>query len=478
MSPESPQPATTTTERLPRRTKFTWALGSLGDNYAGNTISQLKDPVYTVALGVPPELVGWALSLPRLLDAFFDPLVGFWSDNWRGRWGRRRPFILVGAIGLGLTMTLLWLPPSDSGWSQMMLAGYFLGATTLFYAAYSVFLVPYRALGLELTSDYNERTRLQGWGMMVGLVGGLGLPWLYKLTLIFGGGTAGAAGASSEIILAGARWVGGGVGLLILLTCLVPAIATRESAIVSSAPPVTLSVALKGTLRNRPFLYMLGMNFFAITGMYATVTAALLLSIYFLFQGDQDAAANLTGGVGMAQMLGSLAGVPVNTAISVRVGKRGAALFSLGVGAVGFASLALTLLPAHPYWAVGSYFLVGWGMQGVWLMSATMNADVCDSDELATGHRREGFYGAVFALEQRIALAVAALLGGYLVARCGFVSTETPSPETLLQMRVALIATPLVGLALGAACILLYPLSRSRVVEIQSSLTARARTRE
>lgn len=462
--------------RLPRRTKFTWALGSLGDNYAGNTISQLKDPVYTVALGVPPELVGWALSLPRLLDAFFDPLVGHWSDNWRGRWGRRRPFIFLGAIGLGLTMALLWLPPAGPGWSQMMLAGYFLFATTLFYGAYSVFLVPYRALGLELTSDYHERTRLQGWGMMVGLVGGLGLPWLYKLTLVFGGGTAGASGASPEVILTGARWVGGGVGLLILLTCLVPAIATREVAVVSSASPPTLRQALKGTLRNRPFLYMLGMNFFAIIGMYATVTSALLLSIYFLFQGDQDAAANLTGGVGMAQMIGSLVGVPVNTAISIRVGKRGAALASLAVGAAGFASLALTLLPAHPYWAIASYFLIGWGMQGVWLMSATMNADVCDSDELATGHRREGMYGAVFALEQRIALAFAALLGGYLVGRCGFLTSEFPSVETLLQLRVTLIATPLVGLSLAAACILLYPLSRSRVMEIQAMLTARSRT--
>ena len=76
---------------LPLRAKFTWALGSLGDNYAGNTISQLKDAVYTVAMRVPPELIGWALSLPRLLDAFFDPVVGHWSDNWRGRWGRRRP---------------------------------------------------------------------------------------------------------------------------------------------------------------------------------------------------------------------------------------------------------------------------------------------------------------------------------------------------------------------------------------------------
>ena len=458
--------------RLPLRTKFIWALGSLGDNYAGNTISQLKDAVYTVALGVSPELIGWALSLPRLLDAFFDPIVGFWSDNWRGRWGRRRPFIFAGAIALGVTMAMLWLPPSGGRWGQTALAAYFLGATTLFYAAYSIFLVPYRALGLELTSDYHERTRLQGWGMMVGLVGGLGLPWLYKLTLICGGGGAGTF-VSADVIIAGARWVGGGVGVLILIACLVPAVACRENVVISTAPKIPLGKAMVATLRNRPFLHMLGMNFCATVGMYSPVTVSLLVSIYFLFQGNQDAAANLTGCLGMAQMLGSLAGVPVNTGVSVRLGKRRAALVSLGIGATGFASLWFTLLPAHPYWALASNFLIGWGMQGVWLMSATMNADVCDSDEVATGQRREGLYGAVFALEQKIAFAVAALLGGYLVSRCGYVTKSSPTMPTLLQLRATLVATPLIGLGLAAASIGFYSLSRARVVEIQLFLAAR-----
>ncbi len=458
--------------RLPIRTKFTWALGSLGDNYAGNTIGQLKDAVYTVALGVPPELIGWALSVPRLLDAFFDPVVGHWSDHWRGRWGRRRPFVFAGAIALGVSMMFLWLPPAGRGWSHPALAAYFLCATMLFYAAYSIFLVPYRALGLELTSDYHERTRLQGWGMMVGLVGGLGLPWLYKLALICGG-ASGMADATADVIVRGARWVGAGVGALILITCLVPALACREKIRAAAATKITLRRALMETVRNRPFLHMLAMNFCATVGMYAPVTVSLLVSIYFLFQGDQDAAASLTGYLGMAQMLGSLAGVPVNTGVSVRLGKRNAALVSLAISAAGFASLWWTLLPAHPYAAVVSNLLIGWGMQGVWLMSATMNADVCDSDELVTGHRREGVYGAVFALEQKIAFAVAALLGGYLVSRCGYQTSSTPTLPTLLQLRSTLVLTPMTGMGLAAVAIAGYSLTRTRVDEIQAILADR-----
>lgn len=466
-------PKTPAASRLPAHIKFTWALGSLGDNYAGNTIGQLKDAVYTVALGVSPELIGWALSLPRLLDAFFDPVVGHWSDNWRGRWGRRRPFIFVGAIALGLTLTLLWFPPADVGWGHAALAGYFLGATILFYAAYSIFLVPYRALGIELTRDYHERTRLQGWGMMVGLVGGLGLPWLYKLTLWCGGVGGGGAGASAEAVLIGVRWVGGGVGAIVLLSCLVPAWWCREGPAGGTVAKVPFRAALAATLRNRPFLHLLGMNFSAIVGMYAPVTVSLLLSIYFLFQGDQAAAADLTGYLGTAQMLGSLAGVPVNTGISVRLGKRVTALVSLALGAVGFASLGWTLLPAHPYAALASYFLIGWGMQGVWLMSATMNADVCDHDEFTTGQRREGLYGAVFAFEQKIAFAAAALLGGYLVTRCGYVAEAAPLPTTMLALRTTLIVTPLIGLACAVAAIVFYPLSHERLRCIQAQLDAR-----
>lgn len=461
--------------RLPKRTKLTWALGSLGDNYAGNTVNQLKDPVYTVALGVSPELVGWALSIPRLLDSFFDPVVGFWSDSWVGRWGRRRPFMFLGALGLGLMMTLLWWPPAHLGWSQHALAGYFLVTTMLFYAAYSIFLVPYRALGLELTSDYHERTRLQGWGMMVGLVGGLGLPWLYKLTLVVGG-AAGAgtdAVATSEAILEGARWVGLGVGLLVLLACLVPALGCREPRVQAPRKKLGIFRAIGLTVKNRPFLHMLGMNFFAIVGMYSPVTVFLLVGIFFLFQGDQSSAANLVGALGMVQMAGSLAGVPVNTAISVRIGKCLTALVSLGVAAMGFLSFWWTLLPEHPYWSLASGFLIGWGMQGVWLMSATMNADVCDSDELETGQRREGMYGAVFALEQKTAFAVAALLGGYLASRCGYVTSQVPSHEILLALRTTMIATPLIGLGLGALIIAFYPLSRLRLLKIQSLLVTR-----
>jgi GPH family glycoside/pentoside/hexuronide:cation symporter len=466
-----PTPDSRETPSLPRRKKLIWAVGSLGDNYAGNTLGQLKDPVYTVALGVSPELVGWTLAVPRFLDAFFDLFVGHWSDQCRSRWGRRRPFIFVGAIALALTMALLWRPPQDPSWSSLGLAAYLLFATMLFYTAYSLFLVPYRALGLEQTQDYHDRTRLQAWGMAIGLVGGLGLPWLYKLVLFFG--AADEVGPTREAILRGAGWVGLGIAAVILVTGLVPAIGCREPV----QPQVRQKLNLRGTfgsaLGNRPFLQMLGMNFFAIIGMFAPVTVSLLIGIYFLYDGHQDSAATLIGFAGMAQMGGSLLGVWLTTQLCQRLGKRATALVALATSALGHGSLWFTLTPAHPYWSLGSYLCIGWGMQGVWLVSASMNADVCDYDELNTGHRREALYGAVFAVEQKIALATAAILGGYVASLCGYRPNFALSDDVIAALRLALVATPVLGMAAAALCIRRYPISGERLAAIQRELAAR-----
>jgi len=466
-----PPPPSPETPSLPRRKKLLWAAGSLGDNYAGNTIGQLKDPVYTVALGVAPEVVGWTLSVPRFLDAFFDLFVGHWSDHSRSRWGRRRPFIFAGTIAMAVTMALLWLPPRDPSWSSASLAVYLLVTSLLFYTAYSIFLVPYRALGLEQTQDYHDRTRLQAWGMAVGLVGGLGLPWLYKLVLYFGG--AQDVGSTRDAILRGAGWVGLGIAAVILITGLITAIGCREPA----RPFVRHALDMRGTfssaLRNRPFLLMLGMNFFAIIGMFAPITASLLVSIYFIYDGHQDSAATLIGFAGMAQMGGSLLGVWLTTRLSQRLGKCATALIALAMSALGHGSLWFTLTPLHPYWSLGSYLCIGWGMQGVWLMSASMNADVCDYDELRTGRRREALYGAVFALEQKIALAAAALLGGYLATHCGYQPNVPLSDDVIMHLRVVLVATPVIGMMAAAVCIRRYPISGERLEAIQRELAGR-----
>ncbi len=106
-------------------------------------------------------------------------------------------------------------------------------------------------------------------------------------------------------------------------------------------------------------------------------------------------------------------------------------------------------------------------------MTATMNADVCDEDEIRTGQRREGLYGAVFALEQKIAFAIAAVIGGYLLTRSGYVAHTTPSPEVLARLKFVYVAFPLACLGCAAIAIAGYPLTHKRMVAIRAELNAR-----
>ena len=450
---------------VPIRQKLAWALGSLGENYASQLISALVSPVYNIALGLPAAFMAQALAIPRFLDSFAEPAVGFLSDRTQSRWGRRRPFILAGALPLAVLGFFLWLPAPD--WSQTRLALY-LGFITLgYYLAYAVFVVPYRALGLELSADYNERTRVQGLGMLFGLIGGLGIPWLYKLCLFFGNVPASSGRDTAPMVLDGARQVGAWAALLIFVCCSAPAFFCRESA--RSQNPLSLRNAVVETLRNRPFRIMLLSRTFVLAATFSTTTIYTPLLIHYLFGGDQDRASTLQGLAGNISFLGAALGVPVHTFVSSKIGKRAAFLICVATAAVGTASQWFTFQQAHPYRVLFSAFLFGVGIQGVWLMCQSMAADVCDEDELRTGTRREGLYGAGYALVEKLGVTAGFSLAGLVAAGCGY-SAGTPSPSTLQAMRLALIAFPLLGFALGALLILRYPLSQKRMSEIRSQL--------
>ncbi len=467
----NPEPTSTPeSERVPLRAKLAWALGSLGDNYASQTLTQLVGPVFNIALGVPADVIAKALSLPRYIDSFADPTVGYVSDNWRGRWGRRRPFILAGAVPLAILSYCLWLPGEH--WSPSAL-GWFISIVTLFYfLAYAVFIVPYRALGFELTTDYNERTRVQGWGMVFGLIGGLGIPWLYKLALVFGGADPNATSYAPSVMLTGVRWVGLGVAVIILVTCTAPAFLCRERVSATVQEKISILDALRETLRNWPFFTMLLARTVVLIATFAVTAVGTPLYIYYLFGGNQSQSSTLQGFAGNLLFAGAAIGIPFNTAMSSRLGKRHAFIACLGIAAAGCLSQFFTMKPEHAYWILASNFVLGFGLQGVWLMCQSMVADVCDEDELRTGRRREGIYGAAYALLEKLGVSTGFYLAGTVAAICGY-SAGHPSPEVLHKMWLAAIFVPVIGMVLGAIIIAVYPLTHARMLAIRGELDAR-----
>ena len=131
------------------------------------------------AFGMDPVLAGLLGGLPRLFDAITDPIMGYISDNTNSRWGRRRPYIFVGAVAAGLLFILLW--QMDETNSPEYNFWYFLVISLFYIAANTIFSTPLIGLGYEMTSDYNERTRLMSLANIVGQLAWMIVPWFWVL---------------------------------------------------------------------------------------------------------------------------------------------------------------------------------------------------------------------------------------------------------------------------------------------------------
>ena len=155
--------ATRPEDRVPLAQKFAIGVGEFPFFTGSRVVQYMAQPIYQIVLGLNPLLFGLAMTIPRLRDAFSDPIMGSASDNFRSRFGRRRPFIFVGAIPSGLTVASIWLVPR--GWSEGAMFTYLVTTSLLYFTALTVFSVPLSSLSYEMTPDYHERTKVMAfWG--------------------------------------------------------------------------------------------------------------------------------------------------------------------------------------------------------------------------------------------------------------------------------------------------------------------------
>lgn len=158
--------------------KFIYGLGSLCNQLLTAVMSVLII-VLNIGLGMNPILVGTIMSIPRFIDALIDPIMGYITDVTKSKWGRRKPYIFIGAILSGLLVIFMWQIPAAK--SEMFYFRFFTIGSILFYFAYTIYAAPFVALGYELTPDYHERTRLMSMSNTVGQFAWTLTPWLYGI---------------------------------------------------------------------------------------------------------------------------------------------------------------------------------------------------------------------------------------------------------------------------------------------------------
>jgi len=137
--------------------------------------------IFTLGFGLSPVLVSWCMMLPRILDGITDPFIGHLSDNTHTRWGRRKPYLLLGAVFGALFLSAIWW--ADPAWNVKTQFAYLLVLCTLFYITYGIYAMAWSAVGYELTDDYNERSKVQAVGSFFLALVSLSAGWMYWLAL-------------------------------------------------------------------------------------------------------------------------------------------------------------------------------------------------------------------------------------------------------------------------------------------------------
>src|SRR3989338_2113830 len=218
--------------------KIAYGIGGLVNNLLGAAIGTMSI-ILNLGLGMNRVIVGLLMSLPRLVDAFIDPVMGYISDHTRSRFGRRRPYIFIGAIFSGVVFALMW--QIQPGHSEHYYFWFFLIAWTFFYVAYTVYAAPWVGLGYELTPDYHERTRLMGYSNWIGQFAWVIAPWFYKIMENKAWFPDSVAGARSLAIM---------VGVFVAVFGVVPAVFCRERRIAAPADKASTVGALATLLKN------------------------------------------------------------------------------------------------------------------------------------------------------------------------------------------------------------------------------------
>ena len=456
-------------DRVGMPVKLAYGSGMIGYALLIQGYMQFYNPIFNDTLGLNPVLIGWIIAICRLWDAITDPFMGNITDNTRSRFGRRRPWVAAGAVLCALTFIAIWWFPS--GRSEGFYFVWLLVTSVLFYLAFTVFSVPYIALGMELSPDYHERGSVMAIRTVLQQVGFFAISSLYWLT-------------SLDCFVdraEGMKWNSLWVGALILAVILVPAFFSREhrSLTAVAAGPrrkTGLLYSVKETLSCWPFLNLALITVVSLLGLMMVGSLGYYVTIYHMYDGDKgDASGRLMTIVNYTIPVSTVIAVPLLQKVSVYLGKRSTMILAFSVALLGTLLKWPFYTPDAPYLSIIPSILLGIGSAAAYVFVNAMIPEAVDADELRTSERREGMFSAVYSWTFKIGAAVALLMAGYVLAGTGFdANIEGPQTEaTIFWMRICFTGIPAIALAGTIILDCYYPITEDKAYQIREQLEAR-----
>lgn len=445
-------------ERLPISSKLAFGAGDLAPAIAAIIPSFFQFFFLTQVAGLNPLLAGSVRAILTVWDAVNDPMIGWMSDRTRSRLGRRRPWILYGAVPFGVVYFLQWVVPPFDDTGKFI---YYLVVGLLFNIAYTAVNVPYTALTAELTRDYDERTSLNAFRFAFSIGGSIVAGVLHPFIVDR------FASPATGYLVSGAVW--GGLCILPFFWCVAGTRERYESDDASSS--MGIIEQFRTAFANRPYMFVIGIYLFSWLAVQFTSTIIVPYATFWL---EQPA---LIGLIILAVQGSAFFFLFIWNAVSRRIGKK--AVYMIGmVFWIAVQSVLFFVQRDQVNLAIFLAALAGVGVATAYIVPWSMIPDVIEYDELITGQRREGVFYGLMVLLQKFGLAAGQFMIGVMLQGAGFISAEggatVAQPESaLFAMRLLIGPVPTIILIFGIILTAFYPLTKQRHAEILAELERR-----
>ena len=466
---------TNTSKKVLMGQKIAFGLGMLANQMFPAVISIFM-VVLVQNLGFPGWMWGFVAFLPRLFDAITDPIMGFISDNTKSKWGRRKQYVLSGAIIMGISFIIMWQLNEANSIDYNF--AYFLFWSLVFYLGLTIFSVPYVAMGYEMSDDFHERTNIMAIAQFIGQWAWVIAP-LFWIIMYDESWFPSADIAVKELAI----WV----AIPCAICAMVPAIFIKSNSTLDEDYEPLNSANIGNSLMKifesfvaafkiKEFRKLCGATFLIFNAFNTVAALTFFVIVYKLFNGDAGASGIWVSMFGCLGALGTtFIVIPAVAWMSKKLGKKKAFMLSQAISLIGYIMLYFLFIPGKPWMYIIALPFFSFGIGSLFTIMMSMTADVIDIDEINTGKRREGIFGAIYWWMVKVGYGIAGALSGVIITVVGFNSdlATTDQQSAVDGLHAFFCFFPMVGTILAMLIMRNYSITEERAIEIRAELEKR-----
>lgn len=463
------------TNKVPMGQKIAFGVGMLANQMFPAAMGIFM-VVLVQDLGFPGWMWGVIFFAPRAFDAILDPIMGYISDNTRSRWGRRRQYVFIGALIMGVSFACLWQLYRENSvaynFTYVMLWSF------VFYLGLTIFGVPYVSMGYEMSDDYHERTNVMAISQWIGQWAWVIAPWFW--VIMYDPDWFPTADEATRTL---AVWV----AVVFTLCAMAPAFFIKSESTKDRVDyePLNLSgifgslkniaLGFKETFSSVPFRRLCIATFLIFNGFNTIASFTFFVIKSHLFNDDASAVGvwpTLFGSVGA--LITTFLVIPIVAWMSKALGKKRAFILSQGISIIGYVLLWFLMIPGKPYMFLFALPFHSFGIGGLFTIMMSMTSDVLDIDELNTGKRREGVFGAIYWWMVKLGFAFAGALSGLILTAVNYQSGGGAQPEGAVDgLRMFFSGLPILCTLIAIAVMWNYKVDENYAKEVRAKLDQR-----